>query len=399
MPVIKLSETTVAKLKAPDPSGKQVLYWDKSLRGFGVLVSGATNAKSYVVQQALKGGRTRRVTVARTNVISLTEATERAKELLAVFYQGRDPKAGRRGEATLRSAFQEYLIGRPGLKASSVTAYRENLSYLDSWLDTPLRDITRTMVEDKLREIAKRVAAGGRYNGNSAANGAMVAFRAIYNFAADRAPPHDPMPTNPVRLRKIWLPVAPRTRTVAVADLPRFYAAACALQNAVQRDYVKILLFTGLRRREAAGLRWEHVDFDERVIRLPALSTKASRALNLPMTNIVIDILSVRRALGDAGWVFPSVSRSGHIEEPRFAFDLIRDASGINVSAHDLRRVYASAAEAADLSLTAIKALMNHSLGTGVTESYIQIGAQRLRDPAQRVADKLCEWCEIDRPL
>ena len=60
MPVIRLTEKAIAKLRAPDPSRKQSLHWDKSLKGFGVLVSGVSKAKSYVVQHVLPGGRTRR---------------------------------------------------------------------------------------------------------------------------------------------------------------------------------------------------------------------------------------------------------------------------------------------------------------------------------------------------
>jgi hypothetical protein len=59
---------------APDPSGKQVLHWSDELKGFGVLCSGTSGAKSYVVQHALPDGTRRRVTVARTNVITLDEA-------------------------------------------------------------------------------------------------------------------------------------------------------------------------------------------------------------------------------------------------------------------------------------------------------------------------------------
>jgi len=47
----------------------------------------------------------------------------------------------------------------------------------------PLRSITRDMVEERLRRIAKDVAAKGRpgHTGNAAANGTMRAFRSIYN--------------------------------------------------------------------------------------------------------------------------------------------------------------------------------------------------------------------------
>jgi hypothetical protein len=45
------------KLSAPDPSGKQVLYWHSKLKGLGVL-SGKTARKTFVVQHKLKSGLT-----------------------------------------------------------------------------------------------------------------------------------------------------------------------------------------------------------------------------------------------------------------------------------------------------------------------------------------------------
>lgn len=112
-----------------------------------------------------------------------------------------------------------------------------------------------------VERIAVEVSARGRGSGHAAANSAMRALRVLYNFAADRAPPSNPMPPNPVRLKKAWLPVAPRTRIVAADELPKFYKAVCKLPSEVARDYLLLLLFTGLRRREAAALRWDEIDF------------------------------------------------------------------------------------------------------------------------------------------
>src|SRR5690349_20217651 len=120
MPTIRLNEKSIAKLKAPHPDGKQTLYWDDDLRGFGVLCSGTTNAKSYVVQHALRDGTRRRVTIARTNVISLDEAVAKAKQVLAEFYNGRDPKALGRDNATLRATLDAYVAARTDLKPKSV---------------------------------------------------------------------------------------------------------------------------------------------------------------------------------------------------------------------------------------------------------------------------------------
>jgi integrase len=223
----------------------------------------------------------------------------------------------------------------------------------------------------------------------------MRALRVLYNFAADRALPSSPMPPCPVRLRKAWLPVAPRTRVVTADELPRFYAAVRGLPSAVARDYILLLLFTGFRRSEAAGLRWSEVDLRERVIRLPAARAKAGRKLDLPMSDFVHDLLVARRAVGKTEFVFPSNSESGHIEEPKFPLKLVADVSGICVSAHDLRRTFITVAESTDISPLALKALVNHSLGGDVTAGYVQMTAERLREPAQRVADRLKALCAI----
>ena len=396
MPTIKLTEKIVRQISAPDPSGRQTIYWDQELRGLGVLVSGRSATRTYIVQRRLPNGSSRRITIGPTNLLKLADATKRAEEILADFYRGIDPKAGLRGGGTLRSALENYLRVCADLKPRSADMYRGCVErHLSSWLDTPLRDITREMVENRLRQIAKDVAEEGRYSGHATANATMRALRVLYNFEADRAPSTNPMPPNPVRLRRLWLPVEPRTRSVTADNLPKFYEAVCSLTNHVARDYLLFLLFTGLRRREAAGLRWEHVDLAERVVRLPAASTKAKRKLDLPMSDFIHDLLVARRALGDVAWVFPANSRSGHIEEPRHFFDLVHDACGIDVSAHDLRRTYITVAEGTEMSVLALKALVNHSLGKGVTEGYVQMSVERLREPAQRVADKLKSLCKI----
>ena len=71
MPTQKLTEKSIRAMPAPDANGKPVIYWDDDLRGFGVLCSGRTNAKTYVVQRGLGDGRRRRVTIAACNVLDI----------------------------------------------------------------------------------------------------------------------------------------------------------------------------------------------------------------------------------------------------------------------------------------------------------------------------------------
>jgi integrase len=408
VPTTKMTKRAIERLPAPHPSGKQTLFWDvdRDPPGWGVLVSGTTKAKTIVVQRKLPGGLTRRMTVTSFGTATdLDAARKTAVEVLDEIRRGNDPKAARRSAAgwTLKRALDEYLAARKDLAPKSVKGYRRSVErHLKPWLDLPLKSITREMVGDRHRKIKDETDRGEqagpiKVTGEATANAAMRALRVLYNFAADRALELLP---NPVRLRKQWFDVAPRERVVRSDELPAFWAAVDALENRTHRDFVALLLSTGLRRSEAAALRWDEVDFANRVIRLPARRTKAGRRLDLPMCDFVRNLLIARRALGnDGGWVFGADSASGHLEEPREAFDKVAAATGIRVSPHDMRRVYITVAESSDISPLALKALVNHSLGKNeVTSSYIQLTVERLREPAQKVCDRMMELCGIAAP-
>lgn len=396
----RLTRRMVADLRAPDPSGKQRLVWDGELKGFGVLVSGKTATKTFICQHRLRDGRTRRVTIGPTNVLALDDAREQAKAVIAEIYGGGDPKRAPKAPptGTLRAALDAYLAARNDLSPRSRRGYRSSVeSYLPGWLDRPLRDITPEMVSAKHAEIKgvveRRARGRALVNGSATANGVFHVIRALWYWAAERDPG---LERNPVlRLRRQWYPVARRERIIRGDQLPAFYEAACALPNPIQRDFLLLLLFTGLRRREAAALRWDEVDLTSRVIRLPAKRTKAGRRLDLPMSDFVYDLLAARRQVGrdTSGFVFPAASRSGHIEEPKHPLHLVAEATGIGVSAHDLRRTFITVAESADISPLALKALVNHAAGGDVTAGYVMMTLERLRGPAQRVADRLAELC------
>ena len=387
--MIKLTEKSIEKLKAPDPSRKQVLHWDDSLRGFAVLCSGVSTAKTYVVQRAVNG-RTRRVTVAPCNVLPLAEARKKAETVLGQFYQGIDPKLGRRDAVTLREALEQYLTANKKLSSQSQRFYRGVVErYLADWLDLPLRTITPEMVEARHRKIQQLVAKGNN-KGHAMANSTMVSFRIIWNYAAEGSPS---LPPNPVsRLRRSWFKVPRRTRLVKGDDLPAFYAAVLGLENMIYRDFILMLLFTGMRKSEAAGLTWNDVDFASKVIRVPAERMKAKRAFYLPLSDFLHQLLVARRAIGRDKLVFPS---NGTAVDPRLAFRHIAATTNIVVSPHDLRRTFITVAESIDISSLALKSLVAHSTGDDVTAGYAILSNERVRDAAQRVTDKMKVLCGV----
>jgi site-specific recombinase XerD len=339
MPTIKLTNRAVARIPAPDPSGKQKLMWDSELKGFGLLISGVTSSKSYVAQRTLDDGRTRRVTIGSVAEIDLDRARAMAADLIHQLRHGIDPKAARRSAAnwTLRRALDEYLKARKSLRPKSVSSYRHWLGkHLDAWMDRPMRTITADEVEERHRAIQAEIGKRRKMqpdhfkseSGTRTANQVLRIFGQLWNFVGDRDPT---FPANPVRrLKRQWFDEPRRTRLVKADQLPAFYAGIEALQHPVYRDCIKFLLFTGMRRTEAASLRWDMVDFAAKVIRVPA-DTKTETPLNLPMSSFVRALLIDRRALGDSGWVFPG-QRGKPIGEPSDYFKAIAGASAPSTS-------------------------------------------------------------------
>jgi integrase len=394
-----LTERAIARLPAPDPSGKQVLHWDRDLKGFAVLCSGVTNAKTYIVQRTLPGGRNRRVTVGAVNTVTLEKATALAADILHQLRHGIDPKK-KVDNPTLRTTLAAYLLARKNLSPASVHVYQQVERTLVAWLDKPLRDISGDMVEDRHIKIAKDMSKQGHHNGHATANGAMRTFRTLYNFALDRTPD---LPANPVRRLKKgdWFPEEPKKpssqRRIPEDRMAAFYAALCALPHPAQRDYLTLLLFTGMRRTETARLKWSDIDLVNRVINMPAAYTKPKRAFSLPTSDIVHQLLVARRQGSDpAGYIFPGKSAGHHIIGVTAPLKAIAKVTGVSVSAHDLRRTFTDVVQAAvGGNWLVMKKLINHSVKGDVTALYPEMMLEQMRQPVQLVADLMKQRCGI----
>jgi integrase len=381
MPRTKLSQHTVDRLPAPTASGKQEPWWDEDLKGFAVLCSGKTTAKTYIVQRDLPGGKSRRVTIAKTNEMKFADAKDQAREQLLVMRQGKDPKAKPR-TGTLQETLEAYLASAR-LSPRSVRTYSDLVRIqLATLKDRPIGSITPQEVDGLHRTI----------NGKSAANDAMRCLKMLFNWAAAR---DDDLGRCPVRFRKNeWHRTEPRRNPIPAAQLKMFFYWVQQLPD-IGRDYITLLLFTGMRRKEAAGLRWSEVDFDNRIIRLPSARVKTRNAVDLPMVDVVFNLLVARRQLGDAEFVFPS--RESFIRGDQWSKTL-KQKTGLVFNLHDLRRTYATIAESCDIPFMALKALLNHAAGNGITQSYVAMTPERLREPAQLVAGRLKLLCGITAP-
>jgi len=404
---ISLTKSVIDKLPYAQRNNKgavkQQLYWDTKLSGFGLLVGLTT--KTFIAQRDINA-RSKRIKIDKLGIITPDQARNQAQQLLAEMGRGINPNERKQKEraqhATLREVLESYKATRKTLSEKTRKEYTRLLErYLADWLDKPLTEITPDKVAKRHTKIAEQVRANPRFKnspnysgatkatGESAANDAFRALRTIYNHALAV---NETLPPNPVRrlsATKAWYPENRRTGHIKPGELKTWLATIGQVPNDVQRDYVYLVLFTGLRRNEAATIEWRNVDLKNKTLHIPI--TKNKRTLDIPLSDFLSSLLVARRERnGNSPYVFPATSKSGHIEEPRHTLDWASKKCGITVSVHDLRRTFITIAEACDVPHYVFKALVNHSVAGDVTGShYVQMSLDRLRPWMQKITDEI----------
>lgn len=377
--------------------GARDYYNDDGERGLQLVVTD-TGAKAFYLYLRFRG-KPKRFRIAGFPDVTPERARQLAAKMRAEVAEGRDPTAERQRQkvqgVTLRQAFESFAKVRRKLKARTLRDYERFLqTVFADWLERPFVEVTRDKIAARHAEITER-------SGPAHADNAMRSLRSILNFAMVQFEGPDgerPMVENPVAKlsqTRAWNRVARRTTVIAEHQLRPWFAAVLDLkrrqpagQDALVADYLLLLILTGLRRSEAAALTWGDVDLPGRTFTLPGATTKNREAHTLPLSDFLLQLLEDRKRINGGGeFVFPGDGARGHLVEPRPQMRRVTDASGVPFTLHDLRRTFATVAEALDIPAYALKRLLNHKMRQDVTAGYLIITPERLRDPMQRITD------------
>lgn len=294
---------------------------------------------------------------------------------------------------SLQMVWEEYTLHKR-LKPTTLKGYRNTINRcFADWLDKPVAELSKKDICDRHREISARTPA--------LANLAMRLLRALLTFAGyhwDEL--KDLAVFNPVRILKAysaWNRIEPRRRVILPHQMPAWFAAVYIMRRATIRDYLLLVLFTGLRREEASRLRWKDVSFQNRSLFIS--DTKNGRAHEIPMCSQVVELLeNRRREQTPSEWVFPGATNSEPISNWSRAQHRVTEVGGVFFTVHDLRRTYATVAFCQAISSDTIKRLLNHSMDDVTSRHYIAPAVEPLREPAQRIVDEICRQAEICFP-
>jgi integrase len=390
--VINFTEARIGELEAPP--GKRLEYQDAKTPGLKLRV-GSPNADGAVARSfsyyGRINGKPQRITIGPWPRVSCDIARKKARALAGQVAMGVDPVAEKKRDritgATLGEIFEEYLAVRK-LKPRSVLAYRECFKLFEKWRDRPLNQISRDDVVKLHAERSKVTEAG--------ANLAFKVLSALYVYAQDGAMDDDdrPLIDNPVarlKTRKLWNKIKPRKNIIPLPRTGEFYDVVTELRPNTMADFTLFLLLTAMRRTHAASLRWSAIDLELGTVTLLAKDTKNDEDAILPLATQVVDMLRQRWGSGKGrkDYVFKTRGNgTGPVTNPSRVFQKATKATGITVSAHDLRRTFASMAGSLLIPDTIIKRMLTHTT-SNVTQNYIVLSPEEIRPSVQKVADAL----------
>jgi integrase len=169
-------------------------------------------------------------------------------------------------------------------------------------------DLVRLQLDEITNQEASQFAAKNGKFSASTINQALRTLRRVLKLAEewgrlDRAP-------------KISLATGERQRErVLTDDEMKHYLMACAQP---WRDVATIMFCLGMRPSEIYSLRWEQISLTEQgFIQVTKGKSKAARRM-LPLVPAVQKILESRhreQGCPSEGWIFPTESKSGHLEQ------------------------------------------------------------------------------------
>ena len=415
----------VVDAASPPTSGERRI-WDSEIAGFCLRIyppslrpgaAAPTARKVFAVKYRVKGVQ-RWLNLGEygdgPGKLTPDEARKAAGAVIVDARRGIDASETRKREdgLTVTDLIERYLKEGPRDKAdkraSSWASDRTNLERHVSPLigtkraaDVDRDDINSMVADITTGKTARDVKTGKRgrsivTGGAAVADRAFSITRAMFNWSIDKGLIDGPNPCAKIKRRIL----ASVERFLSDEEAQRLIVALAGLEaegaiTPQQASIFRLLLLTGARRAEIAGLRWSEVDYDRKRIDLPISRTKAGGKngerripLNAPAIAILKDLERTRTAR--AVYVFPATKgKSGHTtsEAKVWREKVITRAKLPGLRIHDLRHSFASFALADGASLYLIGKALGHA-SSRTTERYAHLADDPVRDMAETVGKR-----------
>lgn len=386
----KLTKRFIESVPARD---KGYIVWDGDIPGFGVRVH-TSGRKSFILQYRI-GRRSRTMALGYAKVITPEKARAMAISHLAAIEDNRDPLAERdscRAALTVRDLAVRFDAEHIAVHVKPITAadYRRALK----------KAILPFLGKRPVAEVSREEIARFRHKYRHVpyfANRSLAVLSKMFNLAELWG--LRPDGSNPCRHVKKYKEKA-RERFLSPAELNRLGDALSEMEGEGIElpsafSAIRLLILTGCRLSEILTLKWDYIDFDAGVARLPDSKTGAKIVyLGKP----AIDVLRSAPRMPDNPWVICGRKPDRHLVGLRRIWVRVRDRAGLDdVRIHDLRHTFASAAVAAGQGLPMIGKLLGHTQ-VQTTARYAHLAADPVKAAAEQVSEVIAASIASDKP-
>ena len=373
-----LSNRVVGGLRAGD---RDVIYWDRELRGFGVRVY-PNGVKTYLVQARGPRG-SKRMTVGRHGTISADEARRLGTGLLARIRAGEEPGAGAGTGPTVADLAERYLREHVEVrcKPATVTGYRQ---VIGKHILPPLGKVALSALDrEQVAELHYRLRKTP-----VAANDAVGTLSRMLNWA--EAWGLVPAGSNPCGFVTRYRTRRPE-RFLTEEEFRRLGQALDDLEAEGRLGVhaaaaIRLLMLTGCRSGEVLGLRWEDVALERNEVRLRESKT-GPRVV--PLSPAAARVLAGVPRLAGNPWVIAGRKPGERLMQLAYYWYSVRERAGLDdVRLHDLRHSFASRALALGEDLAMIGKLLGHQK-IQTTARYAHLARDSVKEAATLVADSI----------
>lgn len=360
---MKLNDAILNSLPAPTDTAAK-LYADDSIPHFAVRVTKA-GAKSFV----LTLGRDRqRITIGRYPIITLAQAREKARKILAE----RELGVIHASSPTFRATKAEYLGRREGeVRAATQQGDRYLFKHFDGLHSTKLNEITAEAIERILDNI----------EAPSTRRSAYVRISGLFSYAVRKGY----LDRSPVKAIETPPDQAARHRVLTDDEL-RTVLTVARMRRLAGDQYgaiVELLIHTGQRRQQIAGLRGCMVDFRAETITWPPELMKTGKRHIIPLSSAVRALLEPRQVDG--------LYFANRLEQPFCGWSyhfrtLCADVGFRDWVLHDLRRTMATRWQEMGVDIATTEKMLSHSAVTGGLVGIYQRSTylSQMRDALQK---------------
>ena len=384
MPVLSMRSAGLPALRCPDGQQK-IDYCDQLCKGL-VLEVRCTGGRTWYVRFTNGRGQRRQLRIGDATLLTLAEARAIAQEHRHSAALGADPAKERqalRDVPTLESFVQKsYLpfiqVNKKSWKYDQCLLGRHILPAIgDKQLDLITRSDVQTLMH---RRIADGSAPGS-------VNKLLILLRYLFNQAMRwETPGVSRNPTVGIPLLKLN---NQRQRFLSADEASKLMQAVNQCKTPMLAPIVAFLLLTGARKREVLDARWDCIDWQQRIWRIPV--SKSGKARYVPIGDDALLLLRQRQLQNVDGcpWVFASPTTGQAYACITHTWNRARERAGMpDLRLHDLRHSFASFLVNNGRSLYEVQRILGHSTAR-MTERYAHLAQDTLLQATNAVSGAL----------